>query len=462
MLSQADAIAAALAHFQATNTAPMNAVSAPMTVVDAAAAGGLTPLSPQGQIRVDANNRAVADFGPQKVSWAADIADEGGTVDMFTPTGEELKSYIAGVYYLSADGQPSALIASLQSSSAQIVPPDQVLYPDAFVSAIQGASVSIDAIFRYDVNSLSQDLAIRKQLSPPGAFSSLANPNAPDLRLAVITVFPGITQQPTLVPTPVNLDDPTSASAEPDTDIIFSGARMIAGHAFLTGDNPTPIPVVKSWQNIDQNWCLVESVPLSLIQNALGQLPPATASLNPPNNGGANPGNGAHGVTRPTPASSLAQNAKLGGSLALPARPSSIVDRQSQMTSLHLPPPALRLGQPPPPQPINFVQALPTGRALVWDYVIVNSHVMDFVFGPRTTGLGVPETETGFAAVGASSADVWNKCATNNTTYTSLLWSDNTGSATSITVSNAPGNWGNPVSDVMYSGARTTAAASSP
>ncbi len=302
----ADAIAAALAHFQATNTAPMNAVSAPMTVVDAAAAGGLTPLSPQGQIRVDANNRAVADFGPQKVSWAADIADEGGTVDMFTPTGEELKSYIAGVYYLSADGQPSALIASLQSSSAQIVPPDQVLYPDAFVSAIQGASVSIDAIFRYDVNSLSQDLAIRKQLSPPGAFSSLANPNAPDLRLAVITVFPGITQQPTLVPTPVNLDDPTSAGTEPDTDIIFSGARMIAGHAFLTGDNPTPIPVFKSWQNIDQNWCLVESVPLSLIQNALGQHPPATASVNPSNNGGANPGNGAHGVTRPTPASSLA------------------------------------------------------------------------------------------------------------------------------------------------------------
>ncbi len=108
-------------------------------------------------------------------------------------------------------------------------------------------SVSIDAIFSYDVYSLSQDLVIRKQLAPPSAFATtLANPNAPDLRLAVITVFPGITQQPTLVPTSVNLDDPTSAGTEPDTDIIFSGARMIAGHAFLTGDNPTPIPVVKS------------------------------------------------------------------------------------------------------------------------------------------------------------------------------------------------------------------------
>ncbi len=466
VLSQADAIAAAWAHFQVTNTRPANAVSAPMTVIDAATAGGLTPLSPQGQIRVDANNRAVADFGPQKVSWAADIADEGGTVDMFTPTGEELKSYIAGVYYLSADGRSSALIASLQSSSAQIVPPAQVLYPDAFVSAIQGASVSIDAIFRYDVNSLSQDLAIRKHLSPPGAFSSLANPNAPDLRLAVITVFPGITPQPTLVPTPVNLDDPTSASAEPDTDIIFSGARMIAGHAFLTGDNPTPIAVTKSWQNIDQNWCLVESVPLSLIQTALSQLPPATASLNPPNNGGANLASGSSGLPRQstaaagashsTGATSIAQNGSvshgaaqiqagpgsptaipqspiesLGQSLALPKRPSSIANRQSK---------------------IQILSSLPTGPALVWDYVIVNAHVMDFVFGPRTTGLGAPETEIGFAAVGASSTDVWNKCATNNTTYTSLLWSDNTGSATSITLSNAPGNWGNPVSDIMYSG----------
>ncbi len=140
MLSQADAIAAALAHFQATNTAPMNAVSAPMTVVDAANASRLTPRSTQGQIRVDANNRAVADFGPHKVSLAADIADEDGTVDMFTPAGEELKSYIAGVYYLSADGQSSALIASLQSSTAQIVQPSQVIYPQAFKSELQGMS----------------------------------------------------------------------------------------------------------------------------------------------------------------------------------------------------------------------------------------------------------------------------------------------------------------------------------
>ncbi len=98
-------------------------MSAPGAVVDAAVASDLNALSPQGQIRVDANNRAVADFGPQKVSWATDITDEGGTVDMFTSAGEELKSYIAGVYYLSADGQSSALIASLQSSTAQIVPP---------------------------------------------------------------------------------------------------------------------------------------------------------------------------------------------------------------------------------------------------------------------------------------------------------------------------------------------------
>ncbi len=132
------------------------------------------------------------------------------------------------------------------------------------------------------------------------------------------------------------------------------------------------------------------------------------------------------------------------------------------MTSLHLPPPALRLGQPPPHQPIKFVQAPPPGPALVWDYVIVNSHVMNFVFGPRVSSGGAQETETGFAAVGASSADVWNKCATNNTTYTSLLWSDNTSSATSITMSNATGNWGNPVSDVMYSGCVCMSAASSP
>ncbi len=84
--------------------------------------------------------------------------------------------------------------------------------------------------------------------------------------------------------------------------------------------------------------------------------------------------------------------------------------------------------------------------------MIVNAHVMDFVFGPRV-GSGGPETESGFAAVGETSTDVWNKCpTTDDNTYTSLVWSDNTSSATSITFGAAPGNYGNPVSDVMYSG----------
>ncbi len=285
VLSQADAIAAAWTLYQATNSTPSNQLSAPMAVVDAASSSGLRPTV-AGQIRVDTtSNRAIADYGPSRVSWASDITDPGGSVDMLTPAGEELKSYVAGLYYLSADGQSSALIASLQSSTAQVVLPSQLIYPDAFVSALSGASAGIDVLYNYDLYSLSQDLLLHRQPAPPSAFSgSLAIHNATDLRLGVITVFPGITQQPTLVPSPVNPDDYSPANPAPteqDSDIIFSGARMIAGHAFLTGNNPTPIFVTKIWQYIDQNWCLVESVPMSQVQNALGQLPPATASLTP-------------------------------------------------------------------------------------------------------------------------------------------------------------------------------------
>ena len=292
VLSQADAIAAAWTLYQATNSTPSNQLSAPaMGTADASAASNLHPLT-SGQIRVDAaSNRAIADYGPSHVSWAPDITDPDGTVDMLTPAGQELKSYVAGLYYLSADGQSSALIASLQSSTAQVVLPSQILYSDAFVSALSGASAGIDVLYNYDLYSMSQDLVMRRQIPPPSAFSaSLANPYAPDLRLGVITVFPGLTQQPTLVPSPVNPDDygPSNpAPTEPDTDIIFAGARMVTGHAFLAGNNPTPIFVVKSWQYINQNWCLVESVQLSQVQSALGQLPPATASLTLPQNGRA-------------------------------------------------------------------------------------------------------------------------------------------------------------------------------
>ncbi len=154
-------------------------------------------------------------------------------------------------------------------------------------------------------------------------------------------------------------------------------------------------------------------------------------------------------------AAAIAQNASLSlsrGATPIQASPgSSIANRQSQITSLHLPPPALRLGQPPPHQPIKLVQALPPGPALVWDYVIVNVRVMDFVFGPR---VGSGGRRPGLRPLGLRNSDVWNKCpTTDNTTYTSLVWSDNTSSATSITIGVAPGNWGlTAETDVMYSG----------
>ncbi|EEF62004.1 hypothetical protein [Pedosphaera parvula] len=63
--------------------------------------------------------------------------------------------------------------------------------------------------------------------------------------------------------------------------------------------------------------------------------------------------------------------------------------------------------------------------------------------------------KVGFAAVGLSTSDFWNGYRAPNISsaaVTNLKWSDGSSSTVGVTVNNAAGQWGNPVSDGMYDG----------
>jgi len=95
---------------------------------------------------------------------------------------------------------------------------------------------------------------------------------------------------------------------------------------------------------------------------------------------------------------------------------------------------------------INGMQIVPAG-AFVKPTVVAADKLLNINFA--TTGWD----KTGTAAFGHSSTDVWNNYKHPGQTYaqmTSLVWANGNNSGASITVQNAPGVWGNDLSDPMF------------
>ena len=365
---------------------------APGFIVDAGAANGVQANQP-GQIRIEGDG-AVADFGPHHVFFPANLSASAVTITFMD--GEVLAGSPIGICYYTSDGQ-SVMIAELRDCVGTLLPPNQVVYTNCY------DSVSVDVSFLYTVGSLEQDLVIRRQLPDPATLGLSG-----DVRLAVITAFTNA-PVPVIVPDQIDLADynlTNNASADsllPDQTIVFNTMSIIQGRAFLIGDTGLEIPVVKSWQELSSIPCLVESVPYSLIQPQLGQLPPATASLTP---------------GRKEPLATAIQ--RLAHARHTPAFTARMAVANSP---------------------------LPGAAGLVWDYLIVSTHVLNINFG------SVSAAKSGFAAAGESTNDYWNGysfTSTNNITLTNLLWSDTNASGANLTVLNAPGTNSNPVSDGMF------------
>jgi hypothetical protein len=407
------AAAAAQALFESTNSPNAPAAAASPLVVGAPQSPQAAVLATQPpEIEIQSYG-ASASFGPHKVAFATDLTTDlsvsgppgaGGAVDMVMIDQQHLCSRIQGLAYIS--GGQTVMIGQLKSCEGELISPTQILYPDAF------SGLSADVLYTYTGTSFEQCVVLRRQLPPPSDFGLSGNGSS-GVQVAVISEFLS-PPQPTVRSDPVDISALNAAagiegdSILPDQLIVFPTARMGKGRAFLLGNTGESIPVGKSWQNVDRRCFLLESTPWLLLKPQLDQLPPYTGSL--------------------TPHNQQSFKALRTAMLSLP-RPAQAAAGPRRMTSA-MGSSALR------------------SPGLVLDYLIANTPLLNVQFGPALTN------EVGFAAVGETTNDYWTwylEPGQTNVTLTNLCWSDGTTNGVSLTVTNAPSQGTNPVTDEMYS-----------
>jgi hypothetical protein len=386
--------------FQATNQPSLSRARSANVVVGARVEAATPQARKVGQIELLASG-AVARYGPHKVNFAANLHTTGA-VDLTMMDGQRLRSHILGLCYYTPTGQ-SILIAELKDTIGELVSTNQVLYRNAF------DDVTADVLYTYTETSLEQDVVIRRRLPSPSRFGLIPA----QVRLAVLSEFvnPSV---PLRVPCPVDLSARNQAagvqgeSSLPDELIIFNTMRMGPGKAFTLGDSSVEVPVGKSWTKLNFRDFLVESTPYPLIRAQLDALPDSAQI---------------------TPRKTKSFRTAL---LDIPRPPAA----SGQHSAFRTPHSAMKLAQARPQEP-----------GVVLDYLISSSALLNVQFGPSASN------KVGFAAVGQTTNDYWNWYLNPNTnliTVTNLLWSNTNGSGVSLTVSNAPGQWYNPVSDAMF------------
>ncbi|MEI6785049.1 MAG: hypothetical protein WCQ21_29470, partial [Verrucomicrobiota bacterium] len=121
---------------------------------------------------------AVARHGPVNVIFANNLAT-AGAIDMQTPDGKRLTSHITGLSYFDAASGTNILIAAIKDCQGKILPPNQVLYEDAF----QDLRASVR--YTYTRGTFEQDVILLEAPQPPENYGL----NPATSRLVIMSEF---------------------------------------------------------------------------------------------------------------------------------------------------------------------------------------------------------------------------------------------------------------------------------
>ena len=83
------------------------------------------------EIEIDKDG-AFARKSQHQVSFAANLNDPLGAIDMRTPDGKRMRSRVVGLAYTETDTGKSVFIAEVKDSQGVVLGRNQVLYLDAF------------------------------------------------------------------------------------------------------------------------------------------------------------------------------------------------------------------------------------------------------------------------------------------------------------------------------------------
>lgn len=175
---------------------------------------------------------ALARQGQHQVIFAANL-NSPGAIDLLAPDGKRFRSHILGLAYTDYVSGRSVLIAEVRDTIGAVLPPNQVIYQDAFA----GDCVA-DVRFTYTKAGFEQDIILLT--SPPSPSEWNMNPDT--TRLEVWTEFieiPEGTMRPVVLK---QENDPVARQNMAEPDLIdhrldFGVMKFEEGQAFPLGDS---------------------------------------------------------------------------------------------------------------------------------------------------------------------------------------------------------------------------------
>jgi hypothetical protein len=208
-----------------------------------------------------AANGAQAVQGPHKVQWAPTGNAPGGAVTVTLPDSKQLSCTVYGMAYFDVASGSNAPIAYVQNCTGSILPPNQVLYENAF------SNITADLLYTYTKAGVSQDVVLRQAPPPPDAYG-LSDSNT------VLQVYSEFFNTVEPAATAV-----TNAGVLDDTVLSFGTMAMGVGNSLFVDGNGAPLSLAtvgKQWVHVNNRIFLIESVPWMAISNQVGQLHPAS------------------------------------------------------------------------------------------------------------------------------------------------------------------------------------------
>ncbi len=106
---------------------------------------------------------AIARKGAQQVKFPRQLNVRGG-VRIRSSDGNEHRANVLGLVYRHGPSGHQVSIATVRQSLGELLPPNQVIYRDAF------EGVRADVLYEYKLSGVVQDVILREQLPPPTDF----------------------------------------------------------------------------------------------------------------------------------------------------------------------------------------------------------------------------------------------------------------------------------------------------
>jgi hypothetical protein len=225
-----------------------------------------TYVASEELIELDNDGNAIARRGQQKLILSGNANDPNGVVDLTGPDGRRIRaSALALKYYDPVTGE-DATLAILRDTPGELIPPNQVIYRDAFEAADPKTTVHADILYTYKKSGLEQDVILREPLPSPEYFN-LGNEVA---QLQVLTEFfnppqPDIDRRIEPIVYDPNLRARVAAPDWVDEELIFGSFRIGQGKAFALRDlhdhkAEPAAAVAKQWLQEEKRAILFESI----------------------------------------------------------------------------------------------------------------------------------------------------------------------------------------------------------